>query len=156
MIKLQFVLGTGLSSRGIAWFSAGHFSHVDCVLPDGRLLGARSDACGGQPPGVRVRPAGYENWKERVVMTVPERGLSDKQRFYDFLAAQIGKPYDSTAIWGFAVGRDWRDPRDWFCSELAAAALEMGGYLPVLYAPVNKITPAALALAVSAVGAVVG
>jgi hypothetical protein len=53
MIRLQFVLGTGLSSQAIAWFSAGHFSHVDAVLPDNRLLGARSDVVGGKPPGYR-------------------------------------------------------------------------------------------------------
>jgi len=156
VIKLQFVRGGGFSSSLIAWFSAGAFSHVDCVLPDGRLLGARSDACGGQPPGVRIRPAGYEAWKQRVVMSMAPKDSASEMKFYSFLNDQLGKPYDRIAIIGFATGRDWRDPQEWFCSELAAAALETAGLLPALYTPANKVTPAALALVISAVGGIVG
>jgi len=152
MIRLQFVLGMGLSSSAIAWFSAGHFSHVDAILPGGRLLGARSDRVGHRPPGVQIRPAGYEPWKERVVMTLSVTPNREKS-FLGFLHTQIGKPYDSTAILGFAAGRNWRDPKDWFCSELQAAALEAAGVVPALYSPVNKITPAALATVMSAIGA---
>src|SRR5208282_4528043 len=36
-ITLQFVCGTQLSSRMIAWFGAGQFSHVDAVLHHGYL-----------------------------------------------------------------------------------------------------------------------
>lgn len=152
MIRLQFVLGYGLSSQAIAWFSAGHFSHVDAILPDGRLLGARSDAIGGRPPGVQIRLPDYEKWKERVVMMLPS--TPDQERsFLGFLDKQLGKPYDSTAIWGFATGRDWRNPDDWFCSELLTAALEIAGVCPTLYTPSNKVTPAALAMVMSALGA---
>lgn len=154
MVKLQFVLGYGLSSRAISWFSAGHFSHVDAVLPDGSLLGARSDTVGGKPPGVQIRPPFYEKWKERVVMTLPNSAPYEAG-FLAFLNAQLYKPYDSTAIWGFVAGRDWRDERDWFCSELQTAALEACQALPVLYTPQNKVTPAALATVLSAVGAIV-
>lgn len=152
MIRLQFVLGTGISSQAIAWFSAGSFSHVDAILPSGLLIGARSDAVGGMPPGVQMRPAFYEKWKRRVVMSLSV--TPDKERkFYEFLMAQIGKPYDSTAIWGFAAGRDWRSADSWICSELQAAALEVAGISPLLYSPVNKITPVALAIVMSALGA---
>jgi hypothetical protein len=37
----QFVRQAGVASDVIAWFSAGHFSHVDYVMDDGTLLGAR-------------------------------------------------------------------------------------------------------------------
>jgi hypothetical protein len=154
VIKLQFVLGAGLSSRAIAWFSAGHFSHVDAVLPDGRLLGARSDVICHIPPGVQIRPAFYEKWKERVVMCLnvsPEK----EKAFTLFLKQQLFKPYDSTAIWGFLAGRDWRDDRKWFCSELQTAALEIAGISPELYTPRNKVTPAALATVMSAIGAAI-
>lgn len=154
MIRLQFVLGHGLPSQAIAWFSAGHFSHVDAVLPDGTLLGARSDTVGGKPPGVQVRYPGYEKWKERVVMSIATDAVKEKL-FYDFLTAQIGKPYDKTAIWGFATGRDWRDPQDWYCSELVTAAEEAAGVLPALYIPSNKVTPVMCAALNSAIGATV-
>ena len=124
MIRLQFVLGRGICSAAIAWFSAGTFSHVDAVLPDGYLLGARSDRIGGKAPGVQIRPPGYEKWKSRVVMTLAV-DRDTEAAFLRFLNAQIDKPYDSTAIWGFATGRDWRNPDEWFCSELQTAALEI-------------------------------
>jgi hypothetical protein len=152
VIRLQFVLGTGLSSAAIAWFSAGTFSHVDAILRDGSLLGARSDQVGGQHAGVRIRPPYYEHWRSRVVMSLP--ATPEKElKFYEYLKKQLGKPYDMTAIWGFATGRNWRDPQDWFCSELQAAALEVAEVIPRLYTPANKITPATLATLLSAIGA---
>src|SRR5579859_5987874 len=103
-IRLQFVMGRGLSSQAIAWFSAGTVSHVDAVLPDGRLLGARFDKVGGQPPGVRIRPPNYEPWKSRNLYTLDVTPVQES-RFYDFLTDQLGKPYDFTAIFGFGLGR---------------------------------------------------
>lgn len=153
MITLQFVLGGGLPSQAIAWFSAGGFSHVDAVKSDnGYLYGARSDKVGLIDPGVQFRPPGYAVWKQRVVMNLSVAAPVEK-RFWDFLLSQQHKPYDSSAIWGFASGRDWRTKDSWFCSELQAAALEESGASPDLYTPINKITPAALALVMSALGA---
>jgi uncharacterized protein YycO len=152
-IQLQFVCEAALSSQAIAWFSAGHFSHVDAVLPDGRLLGARDDAVGGQPPGVRIRPPNYVKWSRRVGMTVP---ASPEQvtAWHSFLIDQLGKPYDSAAIWAFAFNRNWREADSWICSELQSAAGEHSGIMPRLYLAANKITPVACALAFSAVGGV--
>ena len=153
MIRLQFVCEAALSSQAIAWFSAGHFSHVDCLLANGHLLGARDDTVGGQPPGVRIRPPNYAKWQRRVVMTVPTT-RAQELAFYAFLDKQLGKPYDSAAIWAFAFNRDWREPDSWICSELQSAAGEHAGILPRLYLAANKITPVACALAFSAVGGV--
>ncbi len=152
MITLQFVCGSGISSQAIAWFSSGHLSHVDCVLPDGSLLGARSDKCGGRPPGVQVRPPNYEKW-QRVVRAELDATPIQEKMYYDFLNKQIGKPYDKKAILAFVLNRDWRERDSWICSELQAAALESCGWLPPLYLSANKITPVALAFAVSARGA---
>jgi hypothetical protein len=152
VIKVQFISGTSWTSRAIEWFSAGGFSHVDAVLPDGDLLGARSDNIGGGK-GVLIRPASYEEWAQRKIFTlVATHG--QEAMFRRFLNEQLNKPYDHTAIWGFATGRDWREADSWFCSELIAAALEYSGALPVLYSPVNKVTPATLATVLSAVGAI--
>jgi hypothetical protein len=151
MIRLQFVCEAALSSQAIAWFSAGHFSHVDAVLPGGQLLGARDDSVGGQPPGVHVRPPNYVGWSRRVVMTVPA-SPAQSNAFYAFLHKQIGKAYDRAAIWACAFNRDWREPDSWICSELQSAAGEYAGILPRLYLAANKITPVACALAFSAVG----
>jgi uncharacterized protein YycO len=150
-IHLQFVCEALLSSQIIAWFSAGHFSHVDCLLDDGTLLGARSDLVGGKPAGVQIRPAGYAKFSSRVVMTVP-CSAEQKQIYLDFLISQVGKPYDSEAILAFFFNREWRESDSWICSELQAAAGEKSLIFPKLYLAANKITPVACALAFSAVG----
>lgn len=150
-IKLQFVCEAALSSRAIAWFSSGHLSHVDCLLDDGTLLGARSDAIGGKPPGVQIRPQGYTNWVRREVMTIPCTS-NEKKVYNDFLNDQLGKPYDSEAIWAFFFDRDWRENDSWICSELQAAAAEKSGIVLPLYLAANKIVPVSCALALSAVG----
>ena len=153
MIRFQFVLGYGWTSQAIAWFSAGVFSHVDAVLPSGKLLGARADKADGIS-GVAIREPFYEKWKARIVMSLVVKPEVEAE-FYSFLDAQLGKPYDKTAILGFATGRDWRTDDSWFCSELGTAALEQSNACPVLYTPRNKVTPAALATVMSALGAVI-
>lgn len=104
------------------------------------------------PEGVRIRPAGYRPWIRRVVFEVPATIVSEIG-WQEFLISQIGKPYDYEAIWAFLFNRDWREPDSWICSEFQAAALEVSGIVPRLYLAANKITPVALALAVSAMGA---
>lgn len=149
MITLQFVAGEGIGSKAIEIFERGWCSHVDAVLADGTLLGARSDAVGGKPPGVQIRPPAYETWArvQRVDLWCTPAQQTD---WLNFLEAQIGKPYDSTAIVAFAVQRDWREIDSWFCSELQAAALESCGWLPgPLANPSNEITPRDLLLIVS-------
>lgn len=44
--------------------------------------------------------------------------------------AQVGKGYDYKGVLGIGVHRQWHDPEDWFCSELVAFALMMGGFAP--------------------------
>lgn len=150
-IRLQFVCEAALSSQAIAWFSSGHFSHVDCLLDDGKLLGARDDVVGGRPAGVQIRPSAYVKWVRQVVMAVPCTA-EQKRTYHRFLFDQVGKPYDSLAIWAFLLNRDWRACDSWICSELQSAAGEKAGIFPQLYLAANKITPVSCALAFSAVG----
>jgi len=150
-IRLQFVCEHAISSQAIAWFSSGHLSHVDCLLDDGQLLGARSDRVGGKPPGVQIRPQGYIKFSQCVVMTVPCTA-AQKRIYHDFLTDQLGKPYDSEAIWAFAFNRDWREKDSWICSELLAAAGEKSSILRPLYLAANKIVPVACALVYSGAG----
>jgi hypothetical protein len=143
MIRLQFVCGRGIGSRAISWFSSGHLSHVDVLMPDGRLLGARTNG------GVLIRPYDYEKVITRIIFEIKTFSLEQEDKFYAFLDAQIGKSYDYLAILAFAVNRNWRDLDAWICSELVAAALEECGVIPKLFLSSNKISPVALALACS-------
>jgi len=154
----QFVQNAAASSRLIEWFGGGGFSHVDAVLPNGALLGARSDAIGGQDPGVRIRPPGYEAWPRLIIMR-KEVPASQARAWERFLAAQVGAPYDKRGIWDFVTGgnltdsgRDWRDPSAWFCSELWVRSLEVAGVIPLLPLSPNRITPGTAACIAGAAG----
>ncbi len=148
MITLQFVAMNDPASEAIRLFERGWPSHVDAVLPGG-LLGARSDTIGGKPPGVQLRALDYEAFDKRLLVHLPATP-DIEARFLAFLQSQLGKPYDKLAIAAFAVGRDWRTPDAWFCSELVAAALEQSGWFPApLSNAANEITPRDLLLAVS-------
>jgi hypothetical protein len=109
-IKLQFVCERDLWARIIARFY--NFCHVDTVLDDGQLLGARGDQAGGTPPGVQIRPPGYTDFVLRVVMTVPVTA-EQKADYLAFLRDQVSKPYDSKAIRAFLFNRDWRETNSW-------------------------------------------
>ena len=141
MIKLQFSSAPDLGSRLIQFYERGWPSHVDAVREDGMLLGARSDVCAGVPAGVQLRPPGYKTFKRIEIIELP----CSKQiewRFWEFLNAQIGKPYDKKAIVAFAIQRDWRNPDQWFCSELIVSGLEESGFFPRrLLIPANEVTP---------------
>jgi hypothetical protein len=139
----------GLSAEAIKIFERGWCSHVDAIMPDGSLLGARSDVVGGQPPGVQVRPANYEVW-DRLQIVSLQSSRFNESAFLDFLRAQIGKPYDHLAILAFSAHRDWHNADSWFCSELQAAALEVCGWFPRKLAEAsNEITPRDLLLVIS-------
>lgn len=150
-IILQFVAGPGWESGAIEWFSQGVVSHVDCVLDNGNLLGARSDVVDGVPAGVQIRPGSYVNGEQtvRAVLPAPSEMIN---RFYELCRAEVGKPYDSSGlIANFVFGRNWREADSWWCSELQGAMLERCGWFSSpLATPTNKLTPAGLLLACSA------
>jgi hypothetical protein len=146
-IVLQFIGAADFGGAVINWFDHGPFAHVDSVLPDGTLLGARSDTA---TPGVQIRPADYMKFTSPV-RAVLETTEEIAQAYYAWLMLQVGKPYDMTGIVAFALGRNWRNPNAWFCSELVAAGLEKCGFLQFpLIQPANKIAPDDLALLCSA------
>lgn len=148
-ITLQFSSQNDLGSEAIRFFEHGIYSHVDVVFPDGTLLGARNDALAGIPSGVRIRPPTYTDFSAIKRVVIPTT-LEQTKAFYGFLLDQVGKPYDETAIVAFVVGRNWRDEDAWYCSELAASAIEKASVLPYKLAnSSNKLTPADLLLVAS-------
>lgn len=149
MIRLQFVAGTDLSSRLIAWWGNGWhgYSHVDAVLADGSLLGARSDVIGGVPAGVQIRPPGYEKWVRTAVVTIQ---TPKGPEWEAFLRSQIGRQYDITNIVDLITGESpiENDGR-WICSSLQTEALEQIQLLPELPVPPQQVTPDGLYLVAS-------
>ena len=57
-----------------------------------------------------------------------------------FLKAQLGKPYDWTALLKLVFQRDWQENDSWFCSELVEAAVVAGNNQRFRDA-VQRITP---------------
>ena len=82
-ITLQFVTSSDPESWAIRTFERGWMSHVDTVMDDGQLLGARSAG------SVLIRPPNYETFArvERVVIAVPDY---QEAAHYSFVKAQVG------------------------------------------------------------------
>jgi len=119
-VQLQFVLGRQLSSRLIAWWGQGYsgWSHVDAVLPDGRLMGARSDRVGGQPAGFYPRPPWYEGregWLRVRRLALPV-SANVEGVWVDSLMRKNGAAYDQTDILGLIIGRPLMEQGHWICS----------------------------------------
>ena len=153
-IRVQFVCGQDLASQLISWYGSGYggFSHVDAVMPDGRLLGARDDAPDGSLAGVRIRPANYEVWARQEVLELPAPHIV-ASKWVAWLYSQQGRPYDIGSIWGFILGRDLHQKGHWICSQLQLEALEECGLMPHLETPKQQVTPGSLRLMLLALGA---
>lgn len=146
MIVLRFVDGHDMVAAGIRAAEYGFWAiHTEALMPDGTLLGAHIEG------GVEARPHDYDagQYTKELYVSIPASPeMTD--RFYSFLRAQLGKPYDVDAIAAFVAGRDWQRPDAWFCSELQAAALaHCGWFANALATEFNKITPRDLLLIVS-------
>jgi hypothetical protein len=138
----------GILSRAIEGFGAGRWSHMANVL-DGAILDARynviEDGKRAIPAGVQIRPAHYLDSEPR--WQVYEFGTEAMYRSWSQAGmAQVGKPYDSQGIWGFAKGlftgryedRNYNpskpgESKAWFCDALAVYMASACGYLDLPY-----------------------
>lgn len=138
MIKLRFVTGKGFISKAIRQVTWSPFSHVEFVVPEGYLGAHFKD-------GVQIRPEGYDHkgMTAEIFGTVEcDHHVADK--VLEFAYNQVGKKYDTGAIWGILSHRDIFDDEKWFCSELVCAAFHQAG-LPLLnLSKVNRVTPGML------------
>jgi uncharacterized protein YycO len=133
MITLQFSTTSHPASRLICWGTWGRHSHVDFVLPDGRLLGA-------VPGGVGIRPYDpaalrIERYQVDAPSTVLSAALSQRGRLYDWPGAL-----------GVGLRRDWQEDDSWFCSELVAWAFQEAGQPLLRTTDAWRITPRDLLL----------
>jgi len=133
MLTLQFSTTNGAGSRLIRFFTWSDFSHVDLVLANQDLLGARMSG------GVRIRK-GTERTFSKVAQFGVHVPATIEEQVIAFLFGQIGKPYDWGAIFGLVFRRNWQKTDSWFCSELIAAAFQQAGF-PLLRETLNRITP---------------
>ena len=134
--------GTSFISRIIRWRTWSDYSHAAWVCRDGTVI----EAWVG---GVRRVPGLLSQHKEDTTIELYEvAGLTEDQRdrIEAFLAAQIGKPYDYTAILGFALRKDTQNPAKWFCSELVFAGCQSAAINLLARIPPWKVSPDLLVL----------
>lgn len=147
MILIRFVQYSDLMGLAISAASYGHWAtHVDVVMPSGEWVGAHVVG------GVAVRPADYDRGsrlQQRFVALPCDEWTAAK--FYGFVEAQVGKPYDISAIAAFVTFRDWSHDDRWFCSELPAKGLMVCSLLAPVAAKLSKITPRDLLLILSGI-----
>jgi hypothetical protein len=146
---LRFVQGTAWTSKLIIaqQKTAMPFtpSHVEAVTPDGLYLGAHMDG------GVKERKPNYDQGKfaHELMLALPATSEQNK-KFYDYLGAHLGEPYDWRAITGFAVPGHYHSLYHTICSALVAGALRTCEWFPFpLPAPWHLIDPRDLLLMIS-------
>lgn len=133
-LKWRLVAESDPISQSILFITRGFVSHVEFLSEDEKLcFGARAT-------GVKWRPINYCKFSVDIRFRIP---CSDAQyeKVWDFLQEQQGKGYDYLAIGGILVHRDWRNDRRWWCSELWATALEVGGLIGKINESIAFFTP---------------
>lgn len=155
ILRWQFVTENDFGSRAIQYATSGRASHVGFLLDDDSELGARFDKVTVKGKtykrGVQIRPRGYSDFATRTVIAheVPD---AVGCRYREFLFNCINDSYDWRAIISFFGTRDWREPGQWICSELQAAAWEYAWMTRRLFSHANKISPVGFALVVTGSG----
>lgn len=137
---IQFSAQRLIGSATIRHFTWSPYSHVDLVLPNGLLLGARATR------GVALySPHEVEN--SRVAAYSVATNPRQQEAILRAARTQIGKPYDWGGVLGLALrSRRWQDDDSWFCSELVTWAFEQAGVPLLRTADAWRITPRDLLL----------
>lgn len=121
-MRLIFARQRSISSLLIRFFTGSRWSHVAIVEDDTNVIDATF-----LHGGVRRRPLAdlltASSRTETLDLMVPNERAAMR-----WLQAQIGLPYDWTAVTGILFrSPGWAVPDRWFCSELAEAAVMAGG-----------------------------
>lgn len=133
MIKLLFSRRNHPGSWLIRTFSWSEWSHVEIMMPDGRLLGAAA------PEGV-----GLCTYEERIKISAHAATMcfpGDMNAAATWGETQLGKPYDYFGVLGLGLHRDWEADDSWWCSEFAAQFLKQGGFAPYRSDAIKRLTP---------------
>lgn len=120
-----------VAAVGAGAAAVSDWSHVDIVLPNGKLVGAI-------PAGVKERD---NNLKQYIRFKVDA-----PNEIENLIISQIGKKYDWNGVLGLWIKRNWQDTDNWFCSELVAWAFKEAGKPLLRTEHLERITPRDLLL----------
>ena len=129
-LLIQYSTSTAFASSIIRRLTHSRFSHVDFLLPGEGLLGVSGpDQKIGDFGGVLIRPNPPWTYHDKPKLARIRVEAQVHDATIAFARAQIGKPFDGSALWGFLSDqaaeqpvRQWRDPATWFCSEFVRSA----------------------------------
>ena len=127
MIKVHFYSSLKPGALLIRAFTKSRYSHVS-ISVGGFVYEAKMFT------GVTCKTKAPKPAKTLIL-----HGLNE-DHIKAFLKQQVGKKYDFTALANFISRRDWQETSSWFCSELVAMALKVGG-LDKFEKEVYKISP---------------
>jgi hypothetical protein len=150
VIKLRFVHCKDPISDLILVQTGGLYSHVEAVTPDGKYLGAHSDG------GVLARPSDYDAGKfdRQLFLDLPADNVM-ALKFYSYLNACLGEPYDFGAIAGFVAHFDIHQKHRVICSALQTLALRGCWFFATpLSQEAHEISPRDLLLILSGRGVI--
>ena len=120
-MQLLSISSTGVFAYFIKLFTFSKWNHSAIYFDDMGIVVDSTLKTG-------VRKTTYESFITRYpnydvsVIEVPDLEASK-----EFAFAQVGKPYDWTAIFGLVFRNSWEEPDSWFCSELAESIIKAGG-----------------------------
>lgn len=150
---MRFVAGAYISSALIRDREGEIFpftpSHVELVVPEG-YLGAYENQVGDIPPGVRIRPVGYDlgHTLKELIFDVP---CADEDAAESYARDKIGEPYDYTALIDYVLPLDLHVPGDKICSAYGVMTLRHGKFFKCpLAVRAHAIDPRDLLLLISA------
>lgn len=149
-LLIQFSTSTAFASAIIRRLTASRWSHAGFIVGDSELGVSGPDKSINDPGGVRLRK--LPCWPYLYPPITARIPCSDyvHDRTLEWAHGEIGKPFDNKALYAFvrdragapAQGRNWRDPKQWFCSEYVIRALEFGGLFSYpLVQPKDAISP---------------
>lgn len=135
--------GEGFSGTFIRWYTWSSVAHAAIQLDDGSFIDATPSHGVSHHTGVS---GSVVRFFDVEYPTIPSRTLVE-ERVRAWLSAQLGKPYDWSAIYGMAFRRDWHKDDKWFCSELVEGAFSAAGY-PLVNGSLilDRVTPRDLLL----------
>ena len=115
-----------VSSHGIgAWlikiFTFSKWNHTAIYYEDTGLVYDSTISTGVRKLPIDTYLKLYPN-HDIVDIEVP-----DVEAAKAFSEKQVGKKYDTSAIFGLALQRDWQEDDKWFCAEVAEATIATGG-----------------------------
>lgn len=134
-MKLILCANNSLGSwalRAVMW---SRYSHSAILDEDTSMVYDSTMLQGG------VRKTFVAEWLDHYPdREVREINIIDVAGARAWLDAQVGKPYDWTALLGIALHRNWQEPDRWFCSELAETVVSLFG-VPRFRTDLARITP---------------